>query len=70
DSAVVDTEIPNKVKLIYGNRPSDFNEPKSTNPVNKEIKVEKTWGDGVNQTDVTFGVYEEETGVRVGEIKL
>ncbi|HFU4064677.1 TPA: pilin N-terminal domain-containing protein [Streptococcus suis] len=70
DSAAVDTEIPNKVKLIYGNRPSDFNEPKSTNPVNKEIKVEKTWGDGVNQTDVTFGVYEEETGVRVGEIKL
>ncbi|WP_194283891.1 isopeptide-forming domain-containing fimbrial protein [Streptococcus suis] len=70
DSAVVDTEIPNKVKLIYGNRPSEFTEPKSTNPVNKEIKVEKTWGDGVNQTDVTFGVYEEETGVRVGEIKL
>ncbi|MFI3069737.1 isopeptide-forming domain-containing fimbrial protein, partial [Streptococcus suis] len=70
DSAVVDTEIPNKVKLIYGNRPSEFTEPKSTNPVNKEIKVEKTWGDGVNPTDVTFGVYEEETGVRVGEIKL
>ncbi|HEL1768784.1 TPA: isopeptide-forming domain-containing fimbrial protein [Streptococcus suis] len=70
DSAEVDTAIPNKVKLIYGNRPSEFTEPKSTNPVNKEIKVEKTWGDGVNPTDVTFGVYEEETGVRVGEIKL
>ncbi|HEL1582480.1 TPA: isopeptide-forming domain-containing fimbrial protein [Streptococcus suis] len=70
DSAEVDTAIPNKVKLIYGNRPSEFTEPNSTNPVNKEIKVEKTWGDGVNPTDVTFGVYEEETGVRVGEIKL
>ncbi|HEM4769270.1 TPA: isopeptide-forming domain-containing fimbrial protein, partial [Streptococcus suis] len=46
DSAVVDTEIPNKVKLIYGNRPSEFTEPKSTNPSNGEIIVKKTWGEG------------------------
>ncbi|MBY4971577.1 isopeptide-forming domain-containing fimbrial protein [Streptococcus suis] len=70
DSAAVDTDIPNKVKLIYGNRPSDFSEPKSTTPVNGEITVEKTWGDGVAQTPVTFGVYEKETGVKVGEITL
>ncbi|HEM2542192.1 TPA: isopeptide-forming domain-containing fimbrial protein [Streptococcus suis] len=70
DSAAVDTDIPNKVKLIYGNRPSDFSEPKSTNPSNGEIIVNKTWDTGVNQTEVVFGVYEKETGVRVGEITL
>ncbi|HFI0160995.1 TPA: isopeptide-forming domain-containing fimbrial protein [Streptococcus suis] len=70
DSAAVDTGIPNKVKLIYGNRPSDFSEPKSTKPSNGEITVNKTWGDGVTKKDVVFGVYEKETGVRVGEITL
>ncbi|MFI3086110.1 isopeptide-forming domain-containing fimbrial protein [Streptococcus sp. 2022WUSS037] len=70
DSAAVDTGIPNQVKLIYGNRPSDFSEPKSTTPSNGEITVEKTWDTGVNKKEVVFGVYEKETGVRVGEIKL
>ncbi|HEL2050871.1 TPA: isopeptide-forming domain-containing fimbrial protein [Streptococcus suis] len=70
DSAAVDTEIPNKVKLIYGNRPSEFTEPKSTNPSNGEIIVNKTWDTGVNQTEVVFGVYEKETGVLVGTITL
>ncbi|MCQ8265671.1 pilin N-terminal domain-containing protein [Streptococcus suis] len=70
DSAVVDAEIPNKVKLIYGNRPSEFSEPKSTNPSNGEIIVNKTWDTGVNQTEVVFGVYEKETGVLVGTITL
>ncbi|MDW8765837.1 isopeptide-forming domain-containing fimbrial protein [Streptococcus suis] len=70
DSAAVDTGIPNKVKLIYGNRPSDFSEPKSTKPSNGEITVNKTWGDGVTPTDVVFGVYEKETGVLVDKITL
>lgn len=70
DSAKVDTEIPNKVKLIYGNRPSNFNEPKSTTPVNGEITVVKTWGEGVTPVEVKFGVYEKVTGVKVGEITL
>ncbi|MFM0682189.1 isopeptide-forming domain-containing fimbrial protein [Streptococcus suis] len=70
DSAAVDTGIPNQVKLIYGNRPSEFTEPKSTTPSNGEITVEKTWDTGVNKKEVVFGVYEKETGVRVGEIKL
>ncbi|HFU4026454.1 TPA: SpaA isopeptide-forming pilin-related protein, partial [Streptococcus suis] len=69
DSAAVDTDIPNKVKLIYGNRPSDFSEPKSTNPVGGKIVVEKTWT-SVTPVDVTFGVYEKETGKRVGQIEL
>ncbi|MBY5024638.1 isopeptide-forming domain-containing fimbrial protein [Streptococcus suis] len=69
DSAAVDTEIPNKVKLIYGNRPSDFSEPKSTKPSNGKIIVKKTWTD-VAAVDVTFGVYEKETGKRVGQIVL
>ncbi|HGA1271430.1 TPA: pilin N-terminal domain-containing protein, partial [Streptococcus suis] len=70
DSAKVETEIPNQVKLIYGNRPSEFSEPKSTTPKDGEIIVNKTWDTGVNQTEVVFGVYEKGTGVRVGEIKL
>lgn len=70
DSAKVDTEIPNQVKFHYGNRPSEFSEPKSTTPKDGEIIVNKTWDIGVNQTEVVFGVYEKGTGVRVGEIKL
>ncbi|HEL1585021.1 TPA: isopeptide-forming domain-containing fimbrial protein [Streptococcus suis] len=69
DSAAVDTDIPNKVKLIYGNRQSDFSEPKSTKPDNGKIIVKKTWT-GVAAVDVTFGVYEKETGKRVGQIVL
>ncbi|HFU3939881.1 TPA: isopeptide-forming domain-containing fimbrial protein [Streptococcus suis] len=69
DSAAVDTGIPNQVKLIYGNRPSDFSEPKSTKPSNGKIIVKKTWTD-VAAVDVTFGVYEKETGKRVGQIVL
>ncbi|MBY5022540.1 isopeptide-forming domain-containing fimbrial protein [Streptococcus suis] len=69
DSAEVDTAIPNKVKLIYGNRPSEFTEPKSTKPDNGKIIVKKTWT-GVAAVDVTFGVYEKETGKRVGQIVL
>ncbi|HFI0355072.1 TPA: isopeptide-forming domain-containing fimbrial protein [Streptococcus suis] len=70
DSAAVDTDIPNKVKLIYGNRQSDFSEPKSTTPVNGEIKVEKTWGEGTTQKDVVFGIYEEETGKFIKQVTL
>ncbi|MGO0041336.1 isopeptide-forming domain-containing fimbrial protein [Streptococcus suis] len=69
DSAKVDSGIPNKVKLIYGNRPSEFSEPKSTTPKDGEITVEKTW-EGINKTKVIFGVYEEDTGARVGQIEL
>ncbi|HEM4071828.1 TPA: isopeptide-forming domain-containing fimbrial protein, partial [Streptococcus suis] len=55
DSAKVDTEIPNTVKLHYGNRPNTISEPKTTKPSNGEIIVEKTW-DNVNAVEVTFGV--------------
>ncbi|MFI3160901.1 pilin N-terminal domain-containing protein [Streptococcus suis] len=70
DSAVVDTEIPNKVKLIYGNRPSEFTEPKSTNPSNGEIIVKKTWGEGTTSKDVVFNIYEEETGKFIKKVTL
>ncbi|MGU8047911.1 isopeptide-forming domain-containing fimbrial protein [Streptococcus suis] len=70
DSAEVDTAIPNKVKLIYGNRPSDFNEPKSTKPSNKQIVINKTWGEGVVKVPVEFGVYEKETGKLVTKVTL
>ncbi|HEM4275576.1 TPA: isopeptide-forming domain-containing fimbrial protein [Streptococcus suis] len=70
DSAAVDTAIPNKVKLIYGNRPSEFTEPKSTKPSNKQIVINKTWGDGVVKVPVEFGVYEKETGKLVTKVTL
>ncbi|MGQ7368183.1 isopeptide-forming domain-containing fimbrial protein [Streptococcus suis] len=70
DSAEVDAEIPNKVKLIYGNRPSEFTEPKSTKPSNKQIVINKTWGDGVVKVPVEFGVYEKETGKLVTKVTL
>ncbi|MGO0076716.1 isopeptide-forming domain-containing fimbrial protein [Streptococcus suis] len=70
DSAAVDTAIPNKVKLIYGNRPSEFTEPKSTNPSNGEIIVKKTWGEGTTSKDVVFNIYEEETGKFIKKVTL
>ncbi|HFU3983313.1 TPA: isopeptide-forming domain-containing fimbrial protein [Streptococcus suis] len=70
DSAEVDAEIPNKVKLIYGNRPSEFTEPKSTNPSNGEIIVKKTWGEGTTSKDVVFNIYEEETGKFIKKVTL
>ncbi|MGO0053868.1 isopeptide-forming domain-containing fimbrial protein, partial [Streptococcus suis] len=70
DSAEVDTAIPNKVKLIYGNRPSEFTEPKSTNPSNGEIIVKKTWGEGTTSKDVVFNIYEEETGKFIKKVTL
>ncbi|MGU7819375.1 isopeptide-forming domain-containing fimbrial protein, partial [Streptococcus suis] len=70
DSAEVDTAIPNKVKLIYGNRPSEFTEPKSTKPSNKQIVINKTWGEGVVKVPVEFGVYEKETGKLVTKVTL
>ncbi|HFI2431347.1 TPA: isopeptide-forming domain-containing fimbrial protein [Streptococcus suis] len=70
DSAAVDTGIPNQVKLIYGNRPSEFTEPKSTKPSNKQIVINKTWGEGVVKVPVEFGVYEKETGKLVTKVTL
>lgn len=70
DSAKVDSGIPNKVKLIYGNRPSEFSEPKSTTPKDGEITVEKEWDEGLTPIDVKFGIYEKATGVKVDEITL
>ncbi|HEL1812460.1 TPA: isopeptide-forming domain-containing fimbrial protein [Streptococcus suis] len=70
DSAEVDAEIPNKVKLIYGNRPSEFTEPKSTNPSNGEIIVKKTWGEGTTSKNVVFNIYEEETGKFIKKVTL
>ncbi|HEP1836471.1 TPA: isopeptide-forming domain-containing fimbrial protein [Streptococcus suis] len=70
DSAEVDTGIPNQVKLIYGNRPSEFTEPKSTTPSNGEIIVKKTWGEGTTSKDVVFNIYEEETGKFIKKVTL
>lgn len=70
DSAVVDSEIPNTIKLHYGNRPNEISEPKSTTPKNGEIEVVKTWAEGVTKVNVTFSVYEKETGVKAGTVTL
>lgn len=79
DAAKVDVEIPNKVTFHYGNRPRNFKdtEPKPVTPKEEggslKIKVHKVWGQGSQDpkpSPVTFNVYEKETGVKVGQIKL
>ncbi|ATZ03345.1 SpaH/EbpB family LPXTG-anchored major pilin [Streptococcus suis] len=73
DSAIVDTEIPNKVKFHYGNRPrQDKNdEPDPVTPKEDggqlKIKINKSWKDGNRDKSATFVVYEKETGKKIGE---
>ncbi|HEM6180595.1 TPA: isopeptide-forming domain-containing fimbrial protein, partial [Streptococcus suis] len=73
DSAIVDTEIPNKVKFHYGNRPRTFtdSEPKPVTPKEEggqlKIKINKVWGDNSQNKSATFVVYEKETGKKIGE---
>ncbi|MGU7937664.1 pilin N-terminal domain-containing protein [Streptococcus suis] len=79
DSAIVDTEIPNQVKFHYGNRPRTFtdSEPKPVTPKDEggrlKIKINKVWGGtggNVNNKNVTFIVYEKETGKKIDEFTL
>ncbi|HEM4680769.1 TPA: SpaH/EbpB family LPXTG-anchored major pilin [Streptococcus suis] len=79
DSAIVDTEIPNQVKFHYGNRPRTFtdSEPKPVTPKDEggrlKIKINKVWGGtggNVNNKNVTFVVYEKETGKKIDEFTL
>ncbi|HEM2793263.1 TPA: SpaH/EbpB family LPXTG-anchored major pilin [Streptococcus suis] len=73
DSAKVDTEIPNKVKFHYGNRPREDknDEPDPVTPKEDggqlKIKINKTWKDGSRDKSATFVVYEKETGKKIGE---
>ncbi|MDG4526315.1 pilin N-terminal domain-containing protein [Streptococcus suis] len=73
DSAIVDTEIPNKVKFHYGNRPREDknDEPDPVTPKEDggqlKIKINKTWKDGSRDKSATFVVYEKETGKKIGE---
>ncbi|HEM5092402.1 TPA: isopeptide-forming domain-containing fimbrial protein, partial [Streptococcus suis] len=79
DSAIVDTEIPNEVKFHYGNRPRTFTdtEPEPVTPKEEggqlKIKINKVWGGtggNVNNKNVTFVVYEKETGKKIGEATI
>ncbi|HEL1703233.1 TPA: SpaH/EbpB family LPXTG-anchored major pilin [Streptococcus suis] len=79
DSAKVDTEIPNTVKFHYGNRPRNLTdeEPKPVTPKEDggqlKIKINKVWGGtggNVNNKNVTFVVYEKETGKKIGEATI
>ncbi|WP_079763177.1 isopeptide-forming domain-containing fimbrial protein, partial [Streptococcus suis] len=76
DSAIVDTEIPNKVKFHYGNRPrQDKNdEPDPVTPKEDggqlKIKINKSWKDGNRDKSATFVVYEKETGTKIGEVTI
>ncbi|WP_079397444.1 pilin N-terminal domain-containing protein [Streptococcus suis] len=76
DSAMVDTQIPNEVKFHYGNRPRTFTneKPKPVTPQEEggkfKVKVNKRWGDSSNNKEAIFDIYEKETGVKVGEIRL
>ncbi|MBY5022354.1 isopeptide-forming domain-containing fimbrial protein [Streptococcus suis] len=76
DSAIVDTEIPNKVTFHYGNRPRTFTDekPKPVTPQEDggefKVKVSKSWGDRSNDKEAIFDIYEKETGVKVGTITI
>ncbi|MFI3114257.1 SpaH/EbpB family LPXTG-anchored major pilin [Streptococcus suis] len=76
DSAIVDTEIPNKVKFHYGNRPrQDKNdEPDPVTPKEDggqlKIKINKSWKDGNRDKSATFVVYEKETGKKIGNVTI
>ncbi|MFM0899280.1 SpaH/EbpB family LPXTG-anchored major pilin [Streptococcus suis] len=76
DSAIVDAEIPNKVKFHYGNRPREDknDEPDPVTPKEDggqlKIKINKTWKDGNQDKSATFVVYEKETGTKIGEVTI
>lgn len=65
--AVVEKPETNDVALDYGHKARPENEPKEGKPSNKEIKVEKTWADGVvTEADrtavVVYTLYEKNGG--------
>ncbi|MDY2795413.1 pilin N-terminal domain-containing protein [Peptostreptococcus porci] len=65
ESALVDEEIPNKIKLDYGNRPGVDSEPKSGKPINGNITIKKTWDNGIpedKKVEAFFDVYEKDSG--------
>lgn len=76
DSAKVDTEIPNKVKFHYGNRPREDknDEPEPVTPKEDggkiKIQINKVWGDNSRDKSATFVVYEKETGTKIGEVTV
>lgn len=72
ETALLDKDIPNKVKLDYGNRPRTNSTPKSGQPKSdsKKIKVAKTWADGLSPVEVKFDIFEKETGKFVETVTL
>lgn len=66
--AIIDMPEKNDVKFHYGNNPSNENDPKPGKPnTNGELKVEKTWDDGVwaEGESATFELRDAETGRKV-----
>ncbi|WP_099868521.1 SpaH/EbpB family LPXTG-anchored major pilin [Streptococcus suis] len=76
DSAIVDTEIPNKVKFHYGNRPREDknDEPEPVTPKEEggkiKIQINKVWADNSQDKSATFVVYEKESGTKIGEVTV
>lgn len=76
DSAKVDTEIPNKVKFHYGNRPREDknDEPEPVTPKEDggkiKIQINKVWADNSQDKSATFVVYEKESGTKIGEVTV
>ncbi|HEL2217897.1 TPA: isopeptide-forming domain-containing fimbrial protein [Streptococcus suis] len=72
-SAQINTQIPNKVTFHFGNRPRNFNDekPKPVTPNgDNKIRVNKNWSTSKNKKEITFFVYEKETGTKVGDFKM
>lgn len=71
ETAAVDTDIPNEIKLDYGNKPGIDSEPKSGKPDNKKITVQKTFdGEFPDGVTVKFNVYEKETGKFIETLEI
>lgn len=74
ETALVDREIPNKIKLDYGNRPNIESESEPGKPSNGRIIIKKAWDIGIpeeEQVEAYFDIYEKETGKLVREnVKL
>ncbi|MEB3059618.1 isopeptide-forming domain-containing fimbrial protein [Parvimonas micra] len=71
ETAIVDTDIPNKIQLDYGNKPGVDSEPKSGKPNGKKITVQKTFeGEFPDGVTVKFNVYEKATGKFVETLEI
>lgn len=70
ENAIVEDPQENTVTVTYGNNPSENRLPKPVTPDNGTITVTKTWAEGATPIEVTFDVFEVESGILVQTVTL